>query len=56
LHEKAGLKDRRDILAALDGLKKYAWASPDNALLIGMSAGGFAVLSAGSVNPGESGL
>lgn len=49
-HEIAGMRDKKDILAALGRIKEYTWASPDEAILVGMSAGGFAVISAGSAN------
>ncbi|WP_350316450.1 dienelactone hydrolase family protein [Pectobacterium aroidearum] len=51
LHKLAGEKDTRDILAALDAIRHQPWASPDKAVLAGMSAGGFAVLATSAVNP-----
>ncbi|RYC43048.1 CocE/NonD family hydrolase [Pectobacterium zantedeschiae] len=51
LHKLAGEKDTRDILAALEAIRHQPWASPDKAVLTGMSAGGFAVLATGAVNP-----
>lgn len=50
-HTLAGQQDTRDLLAALAGVRKQPWASADTAVLVGMSAGGFAVLAAGAVNP-----
>ncbi|WP_225182318.1 dienelactone hydrolase family protein [Pectobacterium aroidearum] len=51
LHKLAGEKDTRDILAALEVIRLQPWASPDKAVLAGMSAGGFAVLATSAVNP-----
>lgn len=51
LHKLAGEKDTRDILAALEVIRRQPWASPDKVVLAGMSAGGFAVLATSAVNP-----
>ncbi|MBA5237069.1 dienelactone hydrolase family protein [Pectobacterium aroidearum] len=51
LHKLAGEKDTRDILAALEVIRRQPWASPDKVALAGMSAGGFAVLATSAVNP-----
>ncbi|MBQ4777058.1 CocE/NonD family hydrolase [Pectobacterium versatile] len=51
LHKLAGEKDTRDLLAALEAIRRQPWASPDKAVLAGMSAGGFAVLATSAVNP-----
>ncbi|MDZ7280281.1 dienelactone hydrolase [Pantoea eucrina] len=50
-HALAGKRDTMDVLAALAAVRKQPWASADTAILAGMSAGGFAVLAAGAVNP-----
>ncbi|AOR61776.1 dienelactone hydrolase family protein [Pectobacterium wasabiae] len=51
LHKLAGEKDTRDMLAALEAIRRQPWASSDQAVLAGMSAGGFAVLATSAVNP-----
>lgn len=51
LHKLAGKRDVRDILAALEVIRKQPWALPENTVLAGMSAGGFAVIATGAVNP-----
>ncbi|KGA23566.1 dienelactone hydrolase [Pectobacterium brasiliense] len=51
LHKLAGEKDTRDMLAALEAIRRQPWASPDKAILAGMSAGGFAVLATSAANP-----
>lgn len=51
LHMQAGAQDTRDLLAALEAVRRQPWAAPDNAILAGMSAGGFAVIAAGAANP-----
>lgn len=51
LHKLAGEKDARDMLAALEAIRRQPWASPDKAVLAGMSAGGFAVLATSAANP-----
>ena len=51
LHKLAGEKDTRDMLAALEAIRRQPWASPDKAVLAGMSAGGFAVLATSAANP-----
>ncbi|MDG0796053.1 dienelactone hydrolase family protein [Pectobacterium punjabense] len=51
LHKLAGEKDTKDMLAALEAIRRQPWASPDKAVLAGMSAGGFAVLATSAVNP-----
>ncbi|MGY5957014.1 CocE/NonD family hydrolase [Kosakonia sp. BK9b] len=50
-HQQAAEQDTRNIVAALDAVRHQPWAAPDNALLAGMSSGGFAVIAAGAVNP-----
>ncbi|MBN3189431.1 prolyl oligopeptidase family serine peptidase [Pectobacterium brasiliense] len=51
LHKLAGEKDTQDMLAALEAIRRQPWASPDKAILAGMSAGGFAVLATSAANP-----
>lgn len=51
LHKLAGEKDARDMLAALEAIRRQPWASQDKAVLAGMSAGGFAVLATSAANP-----
>ncbi|RJL46106.1 dienelactone hydrolase family protein [Pectobacterium carotovorum] len=51
LHKLAGEKDTRDMLAALEAIRRQPWASQDKAVLAGMSAGGFAVLATSAANP-----
>ncbi|MEQ9879773.1 CocE/NonD family hydrolase [Pectobacterium aroidearum] len=51
LHKLAGEKDTRDMLAALEAIRRQPWASPDKAVLAGMSAGGFAVLATSAAPP-----
>ncbi|PKX81490.1 dienelactone hydrolase [Pectobacterium peruviense] len=51
LHKLAGEKDTRDMLAALEAIRRQPWASADQAILAGMSAGGFAVLATSAANP-----
>ncbi|MFP9444492.1 dienelactone hydrolase family protein [Pectobacterium brasiliense] len=51
LHKLAGEKDTRDMLAALEAIRRQPWASPDKAVLAGMSAGGFAVLATSAATP-----
>ena len=50
-HQQAGKKDQRDLLAALAALKKQPWARKENAILAGMSSGGFAVIATSATNP-----
>lgn len=47
----AGEQDVRNMVAALDAVRRNSWASADNAMLVGMSAGGFAVIATGATNP-----
>ncbi|AIA25017.1 dienelactone hydrolase family protein [Kosakonia sacchari] len=51
LHLRAGEQDTRNLLAALDAVRRQPWAAADNAILAGMSAGGFAVIATGAANP-----
>ncbi|MCL6378044.1 dienelactone hydrolase [Pectobacterium brasiliense] len=51
LHKLAGEKDTRDMLAAFEAIRRQPWASPDKAVLAGMSTGGFAVLATSAANP-----
>lgn len=50
-HELAGKRDAMDLLGALKAIRHQAWASRHEAILAGMSAGGFGVLAAGARNP-----
>ena len=50
-HILAGEQDVQNMVAALDAVRRYSWASVDNAMLVGMSAGGFAVIATGATNP-----
>lgn len=50
-HQRAGRLARDDILVALEAIARESWASADKAVLVGLSAGGFAVLAAGAKNP-----
>ncbi|WP_394547289.1 dienelactone hydrolase family protein [Pantoea ananatis] len=50
-HQLAGQRDRMDQLAALAVLQRQPWASRENAILAGMSSGGFAVLATSAANP-----
>jgi len=50
-HQLAGEVARTDLLAALDAVRRQPWASPDKAVLLGSSTGGWAVLAAAAVNP-----
>ncbi|TCC01192.1 dienelactone hydrolase [Kosakonia quasisacchari] len=51
LHQQAGEQDTRNLLAAFNAVRHLPWAAPDNAILAGMSAGGFAVIATGAANP-----
>lgn len=50
-HLQAGEQDVQNLLAALGAVRRNSWASADNAMLVGMSAGGFAVIATGATNP-----
>ncbi|MEE4226958.1 alpha/beta hydrolase family protein [Pseudomonas viridiflava] len=50
-HAKAGKIAADDLIAALSAIRLESWASPDEAIMMGQSAGGFAVLAAGADNP-----
>ncbi|MFX4315519.1 prolyl oligopeptidase family serine peptidase, partial [Enterobacter sp. 63] len=50
-HLQAGEQDIQNVVAALDAVRRNSWASADNAMLVGMSAGGFAVIATGATNP-----
>lgn len=50
-HLQAGEQDVQNMVAALNAVRRNSWASVDNALLVGMSAGGFAVIATGATNP-----
>lgn len=50
-HLIAGEKDKRDLLAALKAIRHQPWALNNKTLLVGMSAGGFAVLATDAANP-----
>jgi len=50
-HARAGKMAREDILAALTAIRQYAWASHDQAVLVGQSSGGFSVIAASALNP-----
>jgi len=50
-HARAGVLARADIIAALNAIRKQAWASEKKAVLIGLSAGGFGVIAASAENP-----
>ncbi|MGK9170602.1 dienelactone hydrolase family protein [Inquilinus limosus] len=50
-HQRAGEVARTDLLAALEAVRRQPWASPDKAVLLGSSTGGWAVLAAAAVNP-----
>ncbi|WP_179221840.1 alpha/beta hydrolase family protein [Inquilinus limosus] len=50
-HQRAGEVARTDLLAALEAIRRQPWASPDKAVLLGSSTGGWAVLAAAAVNP-----
>ncbi len=50
-HQRAGKVARDDVLIALKAITGQPWASADKAVLVGLSAGGFAVIAAGATNP-----
>lgn len=50
-HQLAGERDRDTLLAALKAIRQQPWASPKQAVLVGMSSGGFAMLATGAANP-----
>lgn len=50
-HLQAGEQDVQNMVAALGAVRRNSWASVDNAMLVGMSAGGFAVIATGATNP-----
>jgi dienelactone hydrolase len=50
-HQRAGEVARTDLLAALEAIRRQPWASPDKAVMLGSSTGGWAVLAAAAVNP-----
>lgn len=50
-HLQAGEQDIQNMVAALNAVRRNSWASVDNAMLVGMSAGGFAVIATGATNP-----
>jgi predicted esterase len=50
-HLQAGEQDIQNMVAALKAVRRNSWASADNAMLVGMSAGGFAVIATGATNP-----
>ncbi|ACZ76259.1 MULTISPECIES: alpha/beta hydrolase family protein [Dickeya] len=50
-HERAGEIDKNNITAALDAIRRQPWASENQAILAGMSSGGFAVMATSAVNP-----
>ncbi|MHA0982352.1 dienelactone hydrolase family protein [Kosakonia cowanii] len=49
-HQLAGERDRDTLLAALKAIRQQPWASPKQAVLVGMSSGGFAMLASGAAN------
>ncbi|QHF05175.1 dienelactone hydrolase [Pseudomonas asturiensis] len=49
-HARAGKLAADDLIAALQAVRLEPWSAPDEALLIGHSAGGFSVLAAGAEN------
>lgn len=50
-HRLAGERDRDTLLAALKAIRQQPWASPQQAVLVGLSSGGFAMLATGAANP-----
>ncbi|MDF7759629.1 CocE/NonD family hydrolase [Kosakonia cowanii] len=50
-HRLAGERDRSTLLAALKAIRQQPWASPKQAVLVGISSGGFAMLATGAANP-----
>jgi hypothetical protein len=50
-HLRAGKQDVQNMVAAPGAVRRDSWASFDNAMLVGMSAGGFAVIETGAANP-----
>jgi dienelactone hydrolase len=50
-HLQAGEQDVQNMVAALEAVRRNSWASADNAMLVGMSAGGFAAIATGATNP-----
>lgn len=51
LHDLAMKRDEDDLLGALSAIRLQPWASRNEAILAGMSAGGFGVLAAGAGRP-----
>lgn len=51
LHDLAMKRDEDDLLGALSAIRFQPWASRNEAILAGMSAGGFGVLAAGAGRP-----
>lgn len=49
-HARAGKRAADDLIAALQAVRFEPWSAPDEAVLIGHSAGGFSVLAAGAEN------
>ncbi|MDU8540960.1 dienelactone hydrolase family protein [Pseudomonas syringae group sp. J248-6] len=50
-HARAGRIAADDLIAALQAIQRASWSLPDEAVLIGVSSGGFSVLAAGASNP-----
>ncbi|RMT78129.1 S9 family peptidase [Pseudomonas viridiflava] len=50
-HARSGKLAADDLIAALQAIRLEPWSSPDEAIMMGQSAGGFAVLAAGAENP-----
>jgi len=50
-HDLAKKRDTEDLLGALSAIRLQPWASRNEAILAGMSAGGFGVLAAGAGRP-----
>ncbi|MDT0178421.1 CocE/NonD family hydrolase [Enterobacter sp. BRE11] len=50
-HGLARKRDADDLLSALNAIRRQPWASGHNAILAGMSAGGFGALAAGAGQP-----
>ncbi|WP_024656981.1 CocE/NonD family hydrolase [Pseudomonas syringae USA007] len=50
-HARAGRIAADDLIAALQAIQRTSWSLPDEAVLMGVSSGGFSVLAAGAFNP-----
>ncbi|MCF5710631.1 dienelactone hydrolase [Pseudomonas syringae] len=50
-HARSGKIAADDLIAALQAIRLESWSSPDEAIMMGQSAGGFAVLAVGAENP-----